>query len=150
MLLLDLGVVYQGYASDMTRSVCFGEASEQMREIYQTVGRAQGAAIAAMRPGASTHEIDRIARAIISGAGHGRSFTHGLGHSIGLETHDPGLDLATKAPDTELESGMAFTVEPGIYIENGFGVRTEDVVIVTENGTNNITKQSSELLEIPI
>jgi Xaa-Pro aminopeptidase len=150
MLLLDLGIVYQGYASDMTRTVCLGKANQQMREVYDSVCKAQQSAIAAMRPGASTHDVDRIARDIISEAGHGRSYTHGLGHSIGLETHDPGLNLSTKSPDTELEAGMVFTVEPGIYIESEFGVRIEDVVVITEDGAANITKQSSALLEISV
>ena len=150
MLLLDLGIVYQGYASDMTRTVCLGNASDQMREIYNRVGEAQQAAIAAMRPGASSRAIDQVARDIISEAGHGRSFTHGLGHSIGLETHDPGPNLSQDAPDTELEPGMAFTVEPGIYIEGGFGVRTEDVVIITEDGNSNITGQPAGLFELPV
>jgi len=149
MLLIDLGIFYQGYASDMARAVCLGKVSDEMRDVHSKVREAQRSSIAAMRPGARTHEIDRIARDIISAAGHGRSFTHGLGHSIGLETHDPGLNLSTATPDTELEAGMAFTVEPGIYIENGFGVRCEDVVIVTDEGTTNITGQSPDLLEIP-
>lgn len=148
MLLIDLGIVYRGYASDMTRVVCFGRASDEMREVHGSVCEAQEAAIAAMRPGVSTHEIDGIARELIAATGHGRSFTHGLGHSIGLETHDPGLVLSTRMPEVELQAGMVFTVEPGIYIEGGFGVRVEDVVAVTDRGTRNLTGQSRELLEI--
>lgn len=150
MLLIDLGIVYQGYASDMTRTICLGKATDQMRDIYGTVSEAQKSAIAAMRPGVSTHEIDQIARSIITDAGHGRGFTHGLGHSIGLETHDPDLNLSQKTPETRLEPGMAFTVEPGIYLENGFGVRTEDVVIVTADGTSNLTLQSPDLIELGV
>lgn len=148
MVLLDLGVIYQGYASDMTRTVCMGKSTPQMREIYNTVRQAQEAAIDTMRPGTSTHEVDNAARDIITRAGHGRSFTHGLGHSIGLDTHDPGLNLSPFQPNETLVAGMAFTVEPGIYLENAFGVRTEDVVIVTEDGRTNITSQDKNLIEL--
>jgi len=148
MLLLDLGVIYQGYASDMTRTICMGHATEMMREVYDTVGQAQAAAITAMLPGASTHEIDSAAREVITKAGFGTGFTHGLGHSIGLETHDPGLNLSPSTPDEILAPGMAFTVEPGTYLENTFGVRTEDIVIITEDGHENITQQSHALLEL--
>ena len=148
LLLLDLGVFYQGYASDMTRTICLGKATEQMRDVYETVKQAQGAAISAMRPGASTREVDQAARKIITQAGHGRGFTHGLGHSIGLETHDPGLNLSPSTAEETLLPGMAFTVEPGIYLENQFGVRTEDVVIITDEEPVNITKQPKDFLEL--
>lgn len=148
MLLIDLGVIYQGYASDMTRTVCMGNATEQMREVYSTVLQAQRVAISNMRPGAYSHDIDQAAREVISQAGHGRSFTHGLGHSIGLETHDPGLNLSPFSANEELRAGMVFTVEPGIYIEDGFGVRTEDIVVVTEDGHENITQQAGDLIEL--
>ena len=148
MLLIDLGVFYEGYASDMTRTVCLGKARDEMREVYGIVHDAQAAAIEAMRPGVSTHEVDRIARTIISEAGYGRGFTHGLGHSIGLETHDPGLNLSQSVPDVMLEEGMVFTVEPGIYLEEGFGIRTEDVVVVTEKGNRRITQESLDLIEL--
>ena len=148
MLLLDLGVFYQGYASDMTRTICMGTATAHMQEIYQTVGRAQTAAIAAMRPGAQTHDIDEAARSIITDAGYGKTFTHGLGHSIGLETHDQGLNLSPFTTNEILVPGMAFTVEPGIYLEGGFGVRTEDIVIITEDGHRNITTQSHDMTEL--
>jgi Xaa-Pro aminopeptidase len=150
MLLIDLGIIYQGYASDMTRTVCLGTATDQMQDIYGTVGQAQAAAISAMKPGASSHDIDQAARSIITEAGHGKSFSHGLGHSIGLETHDPGLNLSPFAPNATLAPGMAFTVEPGIYLENGFGVRTEEIFIITENDPMNITTQSHDLIELNI
>ncbi|MDP0491870.1 MAG: Xaa-Pro peptidase family protein [Verrucomicrobiota bacterium JB023] len=148
MVLLDLGIIHRGYASDMTRTLCMGRATSRMREVYQTVREAQEAAIAHMQQGVTTREVDHVAREIISRAGHARSFTHGLGHSIGLETHDPGLNLSPSTSEETLAAGMAFTVEPGIYLENGFGVRTEDVIIITEQGRHNITKQSKDLTEL--
>ncbi|MDQ8190264.1 M24 family metallopeptidase [Roseibacillus persicicus] len=148
MVLLDLGIVYQGYASDMTRTLCMGKATARMREVYDTVREAQDAAIALMQPGAQTHDIDQAAREVITRAGHARGFTHGLGHSIGLETHDPGLNLSPFTPNEVLTAGMAFTVEPGIYLENEFGVRTEDVLIIGNGNPKNITRQSKDLLEL--
>ena len=148
MLLLDLGVFYKGYASDMTRTICMGKATEFMQEIYQTIGEAQTQAIASMCPGAKTHDIDQAARDIITAAGYSKTFTHGLGHSIGLETHDPGLNLSPFTSNEILSPGMAFTVEPGIYLENSFGVRTEDIVIITENGNDNITAQTHQMIEL--
>ena len=148
LLLLDLGIVYQGYASDMTRTICMGKASSQMKEVYDTVRLAQEAAIVSMRPSIETHTVDQAARSIITQAGYGRSFTHGLGHSIGLETHDPGLNLSPSSPNEILVPGMAFTVEPGIYLQDAFGVRTEDVIVITENGNTNITEYPKDLLEL--
>ncbi|MFT6573661.1 MAG: Xaa-Pro aminopeptidase [Akkermansiaceae bacterium] len=150
LLLIDLGVIHQGYASDMTRMVCLGQASPEMREIHAIVQSAKQTATDAMSPGVSSHKIDQIARDIIEASGHGRTFTHGLGHSIGLETHDPGLNLSPRPSDTELAPGMALTVEPGIYLEGKFGVRIEDIVIITDEGTENITSQSPLLLELAL
>lgn len=150
LLLLDLGVIYQGYASDMTRMVCLGKASPEMREIHGIVQTAKQTAIEAMSSGISNHEIDKVARDIIEASGHGRTFTHGLGHSIGLETHDPGLNLSPRAPEAKLTPGMAFTVEPGIYLEGKFGVRIEDIVIVTDQEPRNLTAQSPLLLELDL
>ena len=148
ILLLDLGVIYQGYASDMTRTISIGKASSQEREVYEIVSKAQEAAIAHLKPQARTHDVDQEARKIITQAGHEKSFTHGLGHSIGLETHDPGPHLSPSTPNEIIEPGMAFTVEPGIYLENAFGVRTEDVIVVTPTGNTNITQQPKDLLEL--
>ena len=150
LLLIDLGVIYQGYASDMTRMVCLGKASPEMQEIHGIVQAAQQSAIDTMSPGISSHEIDQTARDIIEASGHGKSFTHGLGHSIGLETHDPGLNLSPRAPETKLVPGMAFTVEPGIYLEGRFGVHIEDIVIITDEGNQTITSQAPDLFELPL
>ena len=119
-----------------------------MREVYECVSQAREAAITAMRAGATTRRVDSVARKIINQTSHAKSFTHGLGHSIGLETHDPDLNLSPDAPDEVLRPGMAFTVEPGIYLADKFGVRTEDVVIVTDDEPLNITEQTREFLEL--
>ncbi|BCX46766.1 cytoplasmic peptidase PepQ [Haloferula helveola] len=149
MVILDLGVMHAGYASDMTRTICLGPATDAMREIHSLVGRAQQAAFDAIRHGISAYAADAAARSVIEAAGHGSAFTHGLGHGIGLETHDAGLRMSPSARDTELRNGMAVTVEPGVYLEDRFGVRTEDVVIVREDGIDNLTTFTHELIELP-
>jgi Xaa-Pro aminopeptidase len=148
LLLIDHGIFHQGYASDMTRVVCLGEPSAEMREVHQIVNSARQAAIDATRPGVTSHELDRIARDIIEASGHGKTFTHGLGHSIGLQTHDPGLNLSQNTPEVTLEPGMALTIEPGIYLENQFGIRIEDTIIVTPEGSKNLTSQQTEIIEL--
>lgn len=150
MVIIDLGVLHRGYASDMTRTVCLGEPTGRMREIHSLVGKAQADAIAAINPGVTNHQIDAIARKVIEDSGNGRGFTHGLGHAIGMEVHDPSPALSAKAPELTLQPGMAFTIEPGIYMENEFGVRTEDVIIVTDSGCENITRQAHELASLPL
>lgn len=145
MVIIDLGVVRQGYASDMTRTICLERPTERMRDVYDCVIEAQERAFAAIQSGATNHEVDAAARAVINDAGHGRGFTHGLGHGIGLQTHDPGIRLAPKTPALSLEAGMAMTIEPGIYLEGEFGVRIEDTVIVRTTGCENLTKQSKVL-----
>lgn len=150
MLLIDLGVMYQGYASDMTRTVCLGKSSTRMREIHRLVGEALDKAIASTRKGRTNREIDAIARETIDEAGFGHTFTHGLGHQIGLETHDPAPPLSPKAREIILQSGMAFTIEPGVYLQHEFGVRTEDVVVVTDGVTRNLTRPSHQLLELEL
>jgi len=148
LLLIDHGVFYQGYASDMTRVVCLGKPSTEMLEIHQVVNSARQSAIDAARPGVTNHDLDRIAREIIEASGHGKTFTHGLGHSIGLQTHDPGLNLSQNTPEVTLEPGMALTIEPGIYLENQFGIRIEDTIIVTPEGSKNLTSQQTEIIEL--
>lgn len=148
LLIIDLGIIYRGYASDMTRSVCLGKATTEMNDIHHIVNSARQSAIDALKPGITNHEVDRIARDIITDAGHGRTFTHGLGHSIGLETHDPGLNLSPQSPETKLRKGMVLTIEPGIYLENKFGIRIEDTVVVTANAPGNLTVQSTDIVEL--
>ena len=143
-LTMDFGCCYQGYCSDMTRTVGFGKLEARQAEIYDTVLQAQKAALAVIRAGITGEEADRAARDIIEGAGYGDCFGHSLGHSVGLFIHeDP--RLAPGAKDV-LEPGMAVTVEPGIYIPGYCGVRIEDLVIVTEDGCRNLTSSPKELL----
>jgi Xaa-Pro aminopeptidase len=150
MIIIDLGVMHQGYASDMTRTVCLGEPSDKMREVYACVSEAQDRAFAAIRTGATNHQVDTAARAVIAGAGLDRGFTHGLGHGIGLETHDPGITLSPNAAERPLEPGMVFTIEPGTYLEGAFGVRIEDTVVVRPDGFENFTRQSKAFTSLPL
>lgn len=148
MIILDHGVVYQGYASDMTRTVCLGKSTPEMREVHALVTEALEAAIASATVGKSNHEVDRVAREIIAQAGWGEFFTHGLGHQIGLQTHDPAPALSQKAREVSLEAGMTFTIEPGIYRQDKFGVRTEDVIVITDGPPKNLTRPAHRLLEL--
>ncbi len=141
---MDFGAVYNGYRSDMTRTVAIGKVSEEQRLVYNTVLEAQRKALAAIRPNIPCNEIDRIARDHIENTGFEGCFGHGLGHSVGIEIHES----PTFSPlcETPLQSGMVLTVEPGIYLNNKFGVRIEDIVYVTEDGCLNLTKSKKELI----
>ncbi|MCI8415961.1 MAG: aminopeptidase P family protein [Lachnospiraceae bacterium] len=143
---LDFGCRYEGYCSDMTRTVVLGKASERQREIYQIVLEAQLAGLEAVRAGISGKEADEAARAVIEKAGYGEYFGHALGHSVGLEVHErPSL---SQGDDTILKPGMIETVEPGIYVPGFGGVRIEDMVVVTETGCRNLTHSPKELIEL--
>lgn len=145
-VVMDFGCVYEGYCSDMTRTVVIGEATVKHLEIYETVLKAQKAALAAIKPGMVCKEIDRIARDIITQAGYGEYFGHGLGHSVGLEIHEnPRFSMLD---ETVLEPGMVLTVEPGIYVPGFGGVRIEDMVVVTEDGIDNLTSSPKQLITI--
>lgn len=145
-LTMDFGCVYEGYCSDMTRTVVIGKASDRQRDVYGTVLRAQLVAIDGIRAGITGAEADSIARSIITDAGYGEYFGHGLGHSLGLYIHEePRLSIRERRT---LESGMVVTVEPGIYIPGFGGVRIEDVVLVEEAGVRNLTFSPKELIEI--
>ncbi len=143
---LDFGCFYEGYASDMTRTVVLGKADEKQREIYETVLAAQEAALAAVCAGKTGKEIDALARNIISERGFGEYFGHSLGHGTGLNIHE--LPLLSSRWEEKLAPDMLVTVEPGIYIENFGGVRIEDLVLVTESGCENLTKSEKKLLEL--
>ena len=143
---MDYGCKYNGYCSDMTRTVVVGKASEKQKEIYNIVLEAQLTSLAAVQPGKTGAEIDKIARDIIGKAGYGDYFGHGLGHSVGLFIHEePRL---SPAGNEILQPGMTVTVEPGIYLPGVGGVRIEDLTAVTENGYENFASSPKELIEI--
>lgn len=141
---MDFGCVYQGYCSDMTRTVGIGRISSMQESVYDIVLKAQLEAIKAIKPGILCSEIDRIARNIIRDAGYGNCFGHGLGHSVGLFIHE-NPRFSPKC-NTVLEPGMVITVEPGIYLPGQFGVRIEDLIVVTENGCMNLTASDKKLI----
>ena len=143
-LTMDFGVLYQGYCSDTTRTVAFGYATEEMKKVYNIVLKAQCDAIAATRAGVLGSEIDGIARKVIADAGYGDYFGHGYGHSLGLEIHEnPNLNMRNHSP---LPAGAVCSAEPGIYLPGKFGVRIEDVTILTPDGCENLTKLPKELI----
>ena len=140
---MDFGVLYQGYCSDMTRTVALGHATEEMRKVYDTVLRAQLAGIAASHAGASGKSVDGAARDIITEAGYGPYFGHSYGHSLGLEIHE--APNCTPRNENPIPAGAVCSAEPGIYIPGKFGVRIEDVVIFREGGCEVITHSPKEL-----
>jgi Xaa-Pro aminopeptidase len=144
----DFGVILSDYCSDMTRTVHVGQASPAERSAYQAVKDAQQAAVDAVKPGISVGEVDRAARKSLQNSGLGKYFTHSTGHGVGLEIHE-GPRVA--AGQTEvLRPGMVITIEPGVYVPGRFGVRIEDMVVVTEQGCEVLTPASAskELIEI--
>lgn len=143
LVLFDLGVIWHGYCSDITRTVAFYPPSEHQQQIYHIVQKAQQAAQDAVRPGIKACELDKIARDIITEAGYGAYFTHRLGHGIGTSVHEYPSINATN--ELILKPGMCFSIEPGIYIPDDVGVRIEDCVIVTETGCTPFTTTSKQL-----
>ena len=143
---LDFGCVYEGYCSDMTRTVVIGKATKQQRKIYELVLDAQLEALTRIKAGMTGVEADKIARDVISNAGYGDYFGHGLGHGVGLYIHEsPRLSFISKH---KLSENMAVTVEPGIYLPNFGGVRIEDLVIVKKEGVFDLTSSPKELIEV--
>ncbi len=141
---LDFGALYNGYVSDLTRTVSVGEPSNELKEIYQIVLDAQIKSLAEIKPGMSGIEADAVARDYIKAKGFGDAFGHSLGHGIGLEVHEgPGLSFRS---ETILAEGMAITIEPGIYLPEIGGVRIEDDTIVTSSGNEKLTHSTKELL----
>lgn len=145
-LTMDFGCVYQGYCSDMTRTIVVGKASEKQKEIYNTVLAAQLAVLDMLKPGLKGKEYDKVARDVIYNAGYEGYFGHGLGHSVGLEIHENPRFSMTE--EDIVEAGMIMTVEPGIYIPDFGGVRIEDMVVMTESGYENLTHSKKELIEL--
>lgn len=143
-LTMDFGAVVGGYHSDMTRTVAVGQVSEEQRKVYETVLKAQLAAIDAAKPGVCCKAVDKVARDIIYSAGYEGCFGHGLGHSVGVEIHEwPNFNTRCDAP---FKPGTIMTVEPGIYLENKFGVRIEDMIFCREDGCEILTKSEKKLI----
>lgn len=144
ILTMDFGCKVDGYCSDMTRTVAIGQVADEIKKIYDIVLQAQLAGLAAVKPGVTGVAVDKIARDIITQAGYGQYFGHGLGHGVGVEIHEQPR-LSPMAGDTLLAPGMVVTVEPGIYLPGLGGVRIEDTVIVTEDGCENLFTASKAL-----
>jgi Xaa-Pro aminopeptidase len=142
----DFGVILAGYCSDRTRTVHVGRPSREARYLYQAVLEAQEAAIAVVRPGVTAAQVDGAARRVLRRCGLARYFTHSTGHGLGLEIHEaPRLSAGQNVP---LEPGMAITIEPGAYVPGKWGVRIEDVVVVTSSGCEVLTPTDKELVVI--
>lgn len=144
-LTLDFGAELDGYCSDLTRTVVIGPAGERHRKTYESVARAQTAALESMRPGIAAKEVDRISREAMGELAE--YFGHGLGHGLGSVVHDGGR--MSSSSDDVLEVGQVWTVEPGTYIPGFGGVRIEDDVVVTENGVEILTHAPKELISCP-
>lgn len=146
-VLFDLGVIYEGYCSDITRTVSFGEPTPAQKEVYETVRKAEQDAVDAVKPGVRAKDLDKIARDVITEAGYGEFFTHRLGHGLGISVHE--FPSITGNNEMELIEGMVFTIEPGIYDPSITGVRIEDDVVVTKDGVEVLTKYPKELIILP-
>ncbi|MGE7886576.1 M24 family metallopeptidase [Bacillus cereus] len=144
---LDFGALYNGYCSDLTRTVAIGEPSEEFKKIYNVVLEALKRGTKAIKPGETAKNIDDVTRNYITEHGYGQYFGHSTGHGLGLEIHEP-LRLSQESKVT-LEEGMVVTVEPGIYIPNWGGCRIEDDIVITKNGYEVITTSNRELIVIP-
>lgn len=145
-LTMDFGALYKGYCSDMTRTVCLGKPTDEMKRVYDTVLQAQLAALDAYALGKTGEELDAVARKIIYDAGYEGCFGHGLGHGVGMDIHEPPRVKAGQV--TPMCAGHVVTCEPGIYLESRFGVRIEDMVVFTEQGAVDITCAPKELIVI--
>lgn len=143
-LTMDFGAVVDGYCGDMTRTIAIGSISAEQRKVYDIVLEAQLAAIDFIKAGINCADADKVARDIIIKAGYGDDYPHGLGHGVGKLVHEAPT-LNSKSTEI-LESNMVITIEPGIYIPNKFGVRIEDLAIVTDFGIINKVKSSKELI----
>ena len=142
----DFGVILAGYCSDMTRTVFVGRPSRSARDLYDAVQEAQAAAVSAVRPGATVGEIDDAARKLLRKRKLARYFTHSTGHGVGLEIHEAPRVAAGKTD--VLRPGMVITIEPGVYMPGKWGVRIEDMVVVSETGSEILTPTSKDLIAI--
>lgn len=143
---MDFGAKYQGYCSDMTRTLVFGSASDKQIEIYNIVAEAQAVALSNIKGGISAVQADAYAREVIEKAGYGEYFTHSLGHGVGIDIHE-GITLSSKNTSF-LQKNMVVTIEPGIYIPEFGGVRIEDMVVVEDDKVVNLTQSNKKLIII--
>ena len=146
LVVIDFGCRYNGYCSDMTRTVAVGEPSDELKKIYGIVLKAQLAALDALRPGMSARELDGVARGAIADEGYGECFGHGLGHGFGLDIHE--APYANSRSEDTLVPGSTITVEPGVYVEGLGGVRIEDDCVLTEDGFINLAVTTKDLIII--
>ena len=143
-LTIDFGVRLDGWCSDTTRTLCIDDPDEEMVRVYDTVLLAQEAGIKAARAGIACSDIDAEARSVIESAGYGEYFGHGFGHGVGLEVHE--APRVSKGVEATISAGAVISAEPGIYLPGRYGVRIEDVLYITENGSENITKLTKDLI----
>jgi Xaa-Pro dipeptidase len=143
-----MGTKIHGYSSDLTRTVFYNETTARNAEIYDLVHEANRVAYEAVRPGVSCGELDFVARKVIEDGGYGEYFIHRLGHGVGLQGHEH--PYIVRGNELELETGMTFTIEPGIYIVGEVGVRIEDTVVCTIGGCERLTRFSRELTSYPV
>ncbi|NLC66979.1 MAG: aminopeptidase P family protein [Clostridium sp.] len=143
-IIFDIGCMKDNYASDMTRTVFYKSISKKQKDIYNIVLKANKRAIAGVKPGVKAKDIDSLARDYITKKGYGEEFMHRTGHFIGIDVHEYG-DISESNEDV-LKEGMIFSVEPGIYLENEFGVRIEDLILVTKEGYYNLNSFSKEII----
>lgn len=146
-VVVDIGGTMNGYCSDNTRNYVVGEAPEGYAEMYEVLLRAQKAGVAAVKPGATAQDIDRACREVITEAGYGEYFVHRTGHGIGVEGHEEPYLL--EGNEEVLEVGMAFSIEPGIYIPDRYGARIEDIVAVTDEGADRLNTIDRDFVVVP-
>ncbi|MGH2916306.1 MAG: M24 family metallopeptidase [Solirubrobacteraceae bacterium] len=146
LVVIDWGAQLDGYCSDCTRTLATGEPGDDARAAYELVREAQVAGLGAVRDGISGRDADAVARAVIDDAGHAEHFGHGLGHGVGLEIHE--APRLSKRSESMLATGQVVTVEPGVYLPGRFGVRIEDLAIVTEDGTRVLTSVPKDLIAV--
>jgi Xaa-Pro aminopeptidase len=144
LVVIDWGAKLDGYCSDCTRTLAVGQADSEAQAVYELVLRAQLTGLDSVAPGVGTRAVDSAAREVIRQAGHGQHFGHGLGHGVGLEVHE--APRLSQRSDDKLAAGNTVTVEPGVYLPERFGVRIEDLVLVTEDGCEILTSLQKELL----
>ncbi len=148
-LTMDFGAKYDGYCSDMTRTVVIGKADEDVKKVYNTVLSAQLNALEKIKGGMLCRDADELARSVIRNAGYGEAFGHSLGHGVGMFIHESPSLSPRASEDSRLEAGNVVTVEPGIYLQGKYGCRIEDMVAINEDGSiHNFTKSSKQLTEL--